>query len=123
VFGPSFHLLFKGKQINRQDGMAGIDRHRKRSLLAESGRTMRMDDVGDGRDAGREGHPRVPGGGTLVIRAWHEHDAQLPGFRARITYDPASGDEHTTVYAADSDQVLAVVKQWLLTQAPAPGGN
>ena len=82
-----------------------------------------MDDVGDGRNAGREGHRGVPDGGTLVIRAWHEQDAKLPGLRARITYGPASGDEHTTVYAADSDQVLAVVKQWLLTQAPAPGGN
>jgi hypothetical protein len=27
------------------------------------------------------------------------------------------------VYAADPGQVLGVVKQWLLTQAAAPGGN
>jgi hypothetical protein len=82
-----------------------------------------MDDVGAGPDAGQEGHPGVPDGGTLVIRTWHEHHAQLPGFRARITYGPALGNEHTTVSTADPDQVLRVVQQWLLTQTAAPGGN
>jgi hypothetical protein len=82
-----------------------------------------MDDVGAGPDAGREGDSDVPDGGTLVIRTWHEHPAQLSGFRARITYGSASGTEHTTVYAADPGQVLGVVKQWLLTQTAAPGGH
>lgn len=82
-----------------------------------------MDDVGAGPDAGQEGHPDVPDGGTLVIRTWHEHPAQLSGFRARITYGSASGNEPTTVSTADPDQVLRVVQQWLLTQTAAPGGN
>lgn len=82
-----------------------------------------MDDVGAGPGARQEGHPDVPDGGTLVIRTWHEHPAQLSGFRARITYASASGTEHTTVYAADPDQVLGVVKQWLLAQTAAPGDN
>ena len=82
-----------------------------------------MDDVGAGPDAGREGDSDVPDGGTLVIRTWHEHPAQLSGFRVRITYGSASGTEHTTVYAADPDQVLNVVKQWLLAQTAAPGGH
>lgn len=82
-----------------------------------------MDDVGSGPDAGREGDSGVPDGATLVLRTWHEYNPPLLGFRARITYGPASGHEHTVVYAADSDQVLGVVRQWLLTQTAAPGGN
>lgn len=81
-----------------------------------------MDDVGAGSDAGREGDSDVPDGGTLVIRTWHEHPAQLSGFRARITFGPALGNEHTTVSTADPDQVLRVVQQWLLTQTAAPDG-
>jgi hypothetical protein len=82
-----------------------------------------MDDVGAGPDAGQEGHPGVPDCGTLVIRTWHEHHDQISGFRARITFGPALGTEHTTVSTADPNQVLRVVQQWLLTQTAAPGGN
>lgn len=111
-------------ETNQPTGRNGWNQTvRKRNFLAESGRTMRMDDVGAGFDAGQEGHPGVPDGGTLVIRTWHEHQAQPPEFRARITYGPALRNERTTVSAADPDQVLRVVQQWLLTQTAVPGGN
>ncbi|RKR13711.1 hypothetical protein [Arthrobacter oryzae] len=68
-----------------------------------------------------ESDPAMPGLGTLVIRTWHEPD-QTPDFRARISYSQAPGDEPTTVSTANPDEVLSVVRQWLLDQ-PLPPGN
>jgi hypothetical protein len=84
-------------------------------LLTESGDIMRRDDVDAGSGDAANG-VAVPDSGTLVISTWHEHGAQAPGFRARITYGRASGGERTTVSTADADQVLRVVHEWLLTQ-------
>jgi hypothetical protein len=47
--------------------------------------------------------------GTLVISTWNEPD-QTPGFRARIIYSQAPGDEPTTVSTAAKDEVLSVDK-------------
>jgi hypothetical protein len=67
-----------------------------------------------------EPDPAMPSMGTLVIRTWHESD-QTPGFRARIIYSRAPGDEPSTVSTADQDEVLSVVRQWLFDQAVPPG--
>lgn len=84
---------------------------------------MGMYDIGAGSDAGQQEYQGGPNGGTLVIRTWHDHHAQLPGFRARITYSSALDNEYTTVSAANPDQVLRIVKQWLLAQTAALGEN
>lgn len=84
---------------------------------------MRGDDVGAGPDDALEGLTTGPDAGTLVIRTWHEREGQPPGFRARITYGPALGNQQTTVSAADPDKVLHVVQQWLLNQSAASGGH
>jgi hypothetical protein len=47
------------------------------------------------------------GSDVLVIRVWHEADADQP-FRARITY---GGDQQRTT--GDPEAVLALVRQWL----------
>ena len=67
-----------------------------------------------------ESDPAMPAMGTLVIRTWHEPD-QTPGFRARIIYSQAPGDEPTTVSTADRNEVLSVVRQWLFAQPVPPG--
>jgi hypothetical protein len=58
--------------------------------------------------------------GTLVIRTWlepeHEH-----GFRARVTVTRVPDAGPTTVTTADPQEVLAVVRQWLLTRPGASG--
>ncbi len=84
---------------------------------------MRTKDVGQAPDDGHNGLPAVPDASTLVIRAWHEHGTQPSGFRARITYGPARGEERTTVSAADRAKVLHVVQQWLLSQSDVQGRN
>lgn len=66
-----------------------------------------------------EPDPAMPCMGTLVIRTWHEPD-QTPGFRARITYSQAPGDESSTVSTADQDEVLRVVHWWLSAQSVRP---
>jgi hypothetical protein len=63
--------------------------------------------------------PVMPSMGTLVIRTWHEPD-QTPGFRARVTYSQALGDEPSTVATADPDEVLSVVRQWLSARPVPP---
>ena len=67
-----------------------------------------------------ESDPAMPATGTLVIRTWHEPD-QTHGFRARIIYSQAPGDEPTTVSSADRNEVLGVVRQWLFAQPVLPG--
>jgi len=57
--------------------------------------------------------------GSLVIGTWNEAD-QESGFRARITYIRHSGDQPTTVLTADPEEVMSVVRQWLLTQSGPP---
>lgn len=66
-----------------------------------------------------ESDPAMRSMGTLVIRTWHEPD-QTPGFRARVTYSQAPGDEPSTVSTADPDEVLSVVRQWLSAQPVPP---
>jgi hypothetical protein len=56
---------------------------------------------------------------TLVIRTWNEPN-QKSGFRARITYIQHPGDQPTTVSTADPEEVVSVVRQWLLTQSGPP---
>jgi hypothetical protein len=67
-----------------------------------------------------ESGPAMPAMATLVIRTWHEPD-QTPGFRARIIYSQAPGDEPSTVTTADQDEALSVVRQWLFAQPVPPG--
>ena len=56
------------------------------------------------------------GNGVLVIRVWHEADAEN-GFRARIIFgagdDPA--DETSFVIARNPDEVIDSVRRWLAT--------
>jgi hypothetical protein len=57
--------------------------------------------------------------GTLVVGTWNEPN-QTSGFRARITYIQHPGDQPTTVSTADPEEVVSVVRQWLLTQSGSP---
>jgi hypothetical protein len=57
--------------------------------------------------------------GTLVIGTWNEPN-QNSGFRARITNIQHPGDQPTTVSTADPEEVVGVVRQWLLTQSGPP---
>lgn len=75
---------------------------------------MNVNDVGVGSLGGQEGSPDR--GGSLVIRTWLERSELSPRFRARITYGPVADAELTTLSAADPEQVLSIVRQWLLTQ-------
>lgn len=63
----------------------------------------------------------IPPMGTLVIRSWLE-PTQVPGFRARITYSQTGDDEPNTVTTADPDEVLAVVRRWLLAKPGSSSG-
>lgn len=82
---------------------------------------MTNDDRPSGISDEDESASAMPSMGTLVIRTWHEPD-QTPGFRARLTYSQIPGDQPSTVSTADPDEVLSVVRQWLLTQSGAPTG-
>jgi hypothetical protein len=57
--------------------------------------------------------------GTLVIRTWNEPD-QAQGFRARLTYSQSPTSEPKTAYAVDPDEVLRLVREWLLSQSEPP---
>ena len=81
---------------------------------------MTNDDRPSGISDEDESDPAMPSLGTLVIRTWHE-PGQTPGFRARVTYSQAQGDEPSTVATADPDEVLSVVRQWLSAQPVPPG--
>lgn len=48
---------------------------------------------------------------TLVIRCWEEKGHPEP-FRARVTYSCAK-DLETNQYAANAEQVLTIVREWL----------
>lgn len=64
--------------------------------------------AGDGTDSAAPSHTQ----GTLVIRTWWEPD-HVHGFRARVTSQlPEAGQ--ATVTTADPEEVLAVVRRWLL---------
>ena len=66
--------------------------------------------AGDGNDSGAPSQTH----GTLVIRTWWEPD-HVHGFRARVTSQlPEAGQ--TTVTTADPEEVLAVVRRWLLAR-------
>lgn len=68
-------------------------------------------------DHSAPGWPGVPvpgSGGTLVIRTWREPDGEH-GFRARVTYSEGAG-EHGSLSAADREEVLRAVRQWLSAQ-------
>lgn len=80
---------------------------------------MTKDDRPSGISDENESDPMMPSMGTLVIRTWHEPD-QTPGFRARISYSQAPGDEPSTVSTADPDEVLSVVRHWLSARSVAP---
>lgn len=64
--------------------------------------------VASGRTDGRPGPVTEA---SLVIRVWVEPDNPKP-FRARITTDRAGGKSGIR-YAADREEVIAVVRQWL----------
>jgi hypothetical protein len=59
--------------------------------------------------------------GTLVIRTWVEPE-HGHGFRARVTATQVPDAGPMTVTTADPEEVLAVVRQWLLTR-PGAGGT
>lgn len=73
----------------------------------------------DDRSSGMSGQDgtvsAMPPTGTLVISTWYEPD-QVPGFRARLTYGRGPGGEGRTVASADPDEVLSIVRQWILAQ-------
>jgi hypothetical protein len=81
---------------------------------------MTKDDRPSGFSDENESDPVMPSTGTLVIRTWDE-PGQTPGFRARVTYSQAPGDEPGTVSTADPDEVLRVVRRWLSAQPVPPG--
>lgn len=56
--------------------------------------------------------------GTLVIRTWRE-PKHSHGFRARVTAIQVPDAEPATVTTTDPEEVLAVVRQWLLAQPGA----
>jgi hypothetical protein len=89
------------------------------SFIAGEWERMHSENAG----IGLQGVPAGPeSGGTLVIRTWFEPDEVPPGFRARITYGPAVGAE-TTLYAANPDGALSIVREWLQTQTAGHGGG
>lgn len=52
--------------------------------------------------------------GILIVRLWIEADAQVEGFRARITQTLDSTDPKQAVAsAADPEDVYAVVRTWV----------
>lgn len=69
--------------------------------------------------SGDEPDQAAPSMGTMVIRTWNEPN-QSPGFRARMTYSPSSTAEPETVYTGSPDEVLNVVRRWLLPHTEAP---
>jgi len=76
----------------------------------------------DGTDsaAPSQSRPEAPtlAQGTLVIRTWWEPD-HVHGFRARVTSTPPVGAEPTIVTTADPEEVLAVVRRWLIARPGA----
>lgn len=68
----------------------------------------------DGTDSTMPSQSPSGAQGTLVIRTWWEPD-HVHGFRARITFTPVPDAGPTTVTATDPEEVLAVVRKWLLT--------
>ncbi|HJW00942.1 MAG TPA: hypothetical protein VJ617_17760 [Arthrobacter sp.] len=58
--------------------------------------------------------------GTLVIRTWWEPD-HGHGFRARVTATQAPDAGPREVTTADPEEVLAVVRRWLLARQGAAG--
>jgi alkanesulfonate monooxygenase SsuD/methylene tetrahydromethanopterin reductase-like flavin-dependent oxidoreductase (luciferase family) len=57
-----------------------------------------------------------PRGGTMVMRVWTE-EGQQEGFRARLTFTAAEGEESTLVFAGDPEQVVEAVRKWLSRMA------
>lgn len=58
--------------------------------------------------------------GTLVIRTWREPE-HAHGFRARVTATQVPDAGPATITTTDPEEVLAVVRQWLLTRPGASG--
>ena len=52
------------------------------------------------------------GQATMVIRVWTE-PVDERGLRIRVTFGGDASMEPTTLVAADADQVVATVKNWL----------
>lgn len=75
---------------------------------------MHKDDGEAEHERWQESSPAA--GDTLVIRTWLEHGEAPPSFRARITYGAGVEAGQTSVYAADPDKVLSLVRQWLQAQ-------
>jgi hypothetical protein len=78
-----------------------------RTFIAGEWEHMHMENSGPGPQTVPAGPDP---GGTLVIRTW-------------LTYGPAVGGDQTTVYAANPDGALSVVRQWLQTQTAGHGGG
>ena len=57
-------------------------------------------------------------GGALVVRVWREDDGD-ERFRARITLGSGEGLEPRTVVATSPDEVLEIVRTWLLMATAA----
>lgn len=79
---------------------------------------MTMGDLPSGVSAGDDSDSAMPSMGALVIRTWTEPD-QAPGFRARLTFSLAPDDEPGTISTADPNEVLSLVRQWLIAQSGA----
>jgi len=72
----------------------------------------------DGTDASAPFPSRPEAHGTLVIRTWWEPD-HVHGFRARVTSTPFAEAGPATVTSADPEEVLDVVRRWLLARPGA----
>lgn len=57
-------------------------------------------------------------GGALVVRVWREDDSD-EHFRARVTLGSGEGLEPRTVVATSPDEVLEIVRAWLLLSTTA----
>ncbi|MDE8670608.1 hypothetical protein PY310_18680 [Pseudarthrobacter sp. H3Y2-7] len=66
--------------------------------------------------------PKEPVIGLMVIRTWHEPDHQHL-FRARITTGLSPGGEQRSVAAANPDEVLMIVQEWLDGQSRGFGAQ
>lgn len=59
--------------------------------------------------------------GTLVVSTWSESNEE-PHFRARVISGESPGGRPITVLAADPEEVLSIVRQWLYRQHGKPDG-
>ncbi|WP_066285007.1 hypothetical protein [Arthrobacter sp. B6] len=78
--------------------------------------------AGDGTDSAAPSQVEAQHQGIMVIRTWWEPE-HAHGFRARVTSIQPAEAGPTTVTTADPDEVLAVVRRWLLARPGTAGSQ